>query len=161
MFDNKIENLIKGTVSALVEITQNMHNFAELMEKAHQTANDLCRRFVEESIVEFNRKYDLTRNKNEINRSIQNQVRILKTQIGEVIIERTLYFDKKNNRYFYPVDELLQIESHNRLDKNLRMKILSDSKILGIARAAEMNQVSRQTVYNLLKEISEQGEANV
>lgn len=60
-------------------------------------------------------------------------------------------------KYFFAVDELLNIEKRSRIEGGLKSKLISDATITSYGKASKLSGhlVSRQTVYNLCKKVDE------
>ena len=85
----------------------------------------------------------------------RGQVKRLQTDMGEVELKRTLFKDKKNGKFRYLADELLDIDKYQRIDKGLKAK-LADAAAegsYGKAEALTGGAVSRQTVMNIVHKL--------
>ena len=81
--------------------------------------------------------------------------RELVTVFGELRYRRTYYryvSESGSPCYVYLTDEIIGVESYERITKDLAAEILSDVDMLSYGKAAQNNggQVSRQTVHNRL-----------
>ena len=89
--------------------------------------------------------------------TVQQRVvpRELVTVFGELRYRRTYYryvSESGSPCYVYLTDEIIGVESYERITKDLAAEILSDVDMLSYGKAAQNNggQVSRQTVHNRL-----------
>jgi hypothetical protein len=81
----------------------------------------------------------------------------MQTEYGELRIERTLYQNKETGTYHHLLDEVLEIQKHERLEDNLKVKLLGAASDMSYAKAGTINGsvVSRQTVMNLVHKLKD------
>jgi len=132
--------------------------FAQLNAAAFSCAKKIARQAVEYFIAETDkalreeperkRKYTVERN---------GQTRVMQTEYGELKIERTLYQNKEDGSYQFLVDEVLGIEKYERIEDNLKVKLLEAASETSYGKAEKVadGAVSRQTVMNLVHRLKE------
>ena len=79
--------------------------------------------------------------------------RVILTSIGEINYERT-YYALKDGTYDYPVDQILGVDSYQRISDGLTLRLAGEAKegsYAGASRIAAEGAVSRQTVMNTLR----------
>ncbi len=77
------------------------------------------------------------------------------TQLGELRYERDYYLDKKQQVYRYPVDEMLEVDSGQRVSDNLGLDLAGAAREMSYAassRFAAYGEVSRQTVMSKVRD---------
>ena len=157
-FQTDIEELIRSSVSRIVgELAGGVgqRSLSEIVEETQETVNELGVRLIERLYQEVDRLFDERRNKHKIVIKNCSKTRRLLTSMGEVKLHRKLYFDKQTARYFFAVDEILQLKKYERIEKNLQADLVSKATLTSYGKASELagRRVSRQTVHNLVKRI--------
>ena len=119
MNESAVENLIRQAVEEICtcaenSIKQNM-NFSDIVSDAKQTLNNVACSLLEWIFSAVEQSFDSARDKHQIVVRNRNKERNLLTEFGTVRLRHTLYFDKKQERYFFAADELLQIEKYSRI----------------------------------------------
>lgn len=80
------------------------------------------------------------------------------TKLGEIEYRRTYYQSRKGKAYRHLVDELLGVEVHERIDRDVRAKLVEKAAIVSYEKAGEQAcdiKISRQTVMNSIRRIKE------
>lgn len=154
-----IRALIDEAVRRLyAKISENLSdmNFTDIVRTTHKTVNDLGARLVEQIVGIVDDKYNALRNKHEIILR-HTKTRKMVSGMGELNLKRRLYYDKTAARYFFAVDELLNIEKFSRIEGELKTKLINDATLTSYGKASKLagNCVSRQTVCNLVKRVPE------
>lgn len=154
-----VENLIRQAVEEICtcaesSIKKNM-TFSDIVSDTKQTLNNIACSLLEWIFGTVEQSFDNARDKHKIVVRNRNKERNLLTEFGSVRLRHTLYYDKKQERYFFAADELLQIEKYSRIENNLQAKLVSDATLTSFGKASSLsdNAVSRQTVYNLVKKL--------
>lgn len=83
----------------------------------------------------------------------RNRHREIVTGLGLIDVSRDCYFDKQNDSYVYPLDELLQIEKYERVDSGMKARLVWEACVESYQKSAEHvteGTVSRQTVRNAI-----------
>jgi len=131
-------------------------SFAELNAEAFNSAKKLARDMVEYFLAETDRilrdeperkeRYVIERNR---------QTRTMQTDYGELKIERTLYQSKEMCSYHFLTDEVLGIDKYERIEDNLKVKLLGAAGDTSYGKASKLTGgvVSRQTVKNLVHKL--------
>lgn len=153
----KIREVIEKSVS---EIIQNIlkglgkQSFSQIVEKTTEIVHQLGTALIEELITEMDELYNKERNRKVIQMR-NHKSRKMITQIGEINLQRRLYFDKQRKQYFFAVDELLDIEKHSRIEKGLKRQLIANATLTSYGKASELSghKVSRQTVHNIVKKL--------
>jgi len=132
--------------------------FTELNAEAFSSVKNLTREVIEFFITETDRvlreeperkeKYIVERN---------GQTRVMQTEYGELKVERTLYQNKENGSYHFLVDEVLGIEKYERIEDNLKAKLVAVAGEASYGKAGKIadGAVSRQTVMNVVHRLKE------
>jgi hypothetical protein len=132
--------------------------FAQLNAEALSCAQKFAREMVGYFLAETDRLLREEPERKERYRVERNgQVRIMQTEYGELKIERTLYQDKSDGSYHCLVDELLGIDKYERLEDNLKAKVLLAASDTSYGKAGKVSggSVSRQTVMNVVHRLKE------
>ena len=147
------EDLQKAYCRSLTE-----GGFAQLNAEALSCAKKLAQAIVGHFLAETDsllreeperkEKYVIERNR---------QVRVMQTEYGDLRIERTLYQNKATGSYHYLVDELLGIDKYERIEDNLKAKLLVTASETSYGKAGKLTDgaVSRQTVMNIVHRLKE------
>ena len=157
-FQTEAETLIRESVEKITGTLASgigRSSFSEIVEETQATVNALGVRLIELLYKEVDRVFDEQRNKKEVIIKNCSKTRRLLTSLGEVTLRRKLYFDKQAAKYFFAVDELLQLKKYERIEKGLQAELVSKATLTSYGKASEMvrRRVSRQTVHNLIKRI--------
>lgn len=155
----RVRALIDEAVSRLyAKISDNLSdmNFTDIVRTTQKTMNDLGARLVEQIVNIVDEQYNEQRNKHEIILR-HTKTRKMVSSMGEINLKRRLYYDKSAARYFFAVDELLNIERYSRIEGELKTKLINDATLTSYGKASKLaeNCVSRQTVCNLVKRVPE------
>lgn len=158
--EEKIRSLIEDCVTNILATIQRrvgQQSFSEIVEMTTNTVHQLGTALLEEIITVFDEQYNLERDRHKIIMRNHKSRRML-TQMGEITLKRRLYFDKEKQRYFFPVDEMLDIEKYSRIDTGLKKELLSNATLTSYGKASELsgNKVSRQTVHNIIKKLPQE-----
>ena len=81
------------------------------------------------------------------------------TALGQINVSRDCYQDKNSGGYVYPLDELLQIESYERVDVGVKIRLIWEACEESYRRSSEHvteGAVSRQTVRNAILSCDEE-----
>lgn len=84
--------------------------------------------------------------------------RTIALSMGVLDIERTCYFDQKNNAYVYPIDSIIGLEPRERVSKELSAELVNEAVTTSYQHSCDMFDtvsVSRQTVKNKTCELGE------
>ena len=157
-FQTEIEGVIRASVSRIIsDLADSVgwRSLSDIVERTQETVNRLGVQIVERIYQEVDRVFDERRNKRKVIIKNCSKTRRLLTSMGEVTLRRKLYFDKQTARYFFAVDELLQLKKYERIEKNLQADLVSKATLTSYGKASELvgHRVSRQTVHNLVKRI--------
>lgn len=155
----EIEGIIRDAAStvfaaALGGIEQRA-TFSDIVKNTKETINELGCRLLEQVFKEVEKAYEKMRDKHRVIVRNKNKTRNLLTEMGSITVHHTLYFDKSEDRYFFAIDEMLQLERYSRIEQNLQAKLVADATITSFGKASALSNdvVSRQTVYNLTKRL--------
>lgn len=86
----------------------------------------------------------------------KDRKRELLTELGTLNIPRDYYYDKRNNSYVYPMDEMIGIRAYERVGDTISAKAVSLATEMSYAKSAAIvteGKISRQTVRNKIIEI--------
>lgn len=153
-----IEQLIRQSVEKVLLFSAHgigNLSFADITQRTKREMEELGCSLLCQIVSLIETSFDKTRDKHRIVVRNKNKKRKLLTELGEVEINHTLYFDKQSERYFFAVDEILQLEKRSRIERGMKAKLVSDAAITSYGKAATLanNAVSRQTVHNLVKSL--------
>ena len=83
--------------------------------------------------------------------------RTIITPLGDLTYKRSYYKDKATGEYFYLLDQIIGVESYERITKELIAKIIENACEMSYAKAAKYSEanVSRQTVNNRIHALDE------
>lgn len=127
-------------------------SFKDIVRSTQVTVNELGARLIELIVGIVDDRYNEQRNKHDITLR-HTKTRKMVSGMGELNLKRRLYYDKVACRYFFAVDELLNIEKFSRIEGELKTKLINDATLTSYGKASALsgNCVSRQTVHNLVK----------
>lgn len=128
-----------------------------IVQTTQNAVNKLGSKIVSQIVTIADELYNKQRDKHKIT------LRHLKTRrmasaMGEIELTRRLYFDKSVGKYFFAVDELLDIEKYSRIEGEFKAQLINNAMLTSYGKASKIaeDKVSRQTVCNLVKRIQEQ-----
>lgn len=155
----KLQSLISEAVERLLSVLsddlQNM-SFGKIVETTQNVVNGLGTRIIEQLVCLADDIYYARRDKHKV--ILRNRkTRKMTSSMGEINLSRRLYYDKSAEKYFFAIDELLNIEKHSRIESGLKSKLISDATLTSYGKASKLSGqlVSRQTVYNLCRKVDE------
>lgn len=153
----KLQLLISEAVKKLmIMVSDNLQNinFSGIVKKTQDTVNKLGVQIIEQIVKVADDVYNVKRDKHEIILR-HTKTRKMISAMGDINLKRRLYYNKAQSRYFFAVDELLDIEKHSRIESGLKSKLISDATLTSYGKASKLSQnsVSRQTVHNLVKRV--------
>lgn len=122
-FQTEIEGVIRASVSRIIsDLADSVgwRSLSDIVERTQETVNRLGVQIVERIYQEVDRVFDERRNKRKVIIKNCSKTRRLLTSMGEVTLRRKLYFDKQTARYFFAVDELLQLKSMSELKRTCK-----------------------------------------
>lgn len=152
-----IEEIINEAVNGILELVSDnlsQMNYSDIVQTVQMEVNQLGASLIERIVAITDDCYNRQRNKHRIVIR-NNKTRKMVSQMGDITLIRKLYYDKKKCKYFFAVDELLNIEKYSRIDIGLKRKLVSDATMTSYGKASALsdNKVSRQTVFNLVSRI--------
>ncbi|MBD5585477.1 MAG: ISLre2 family transposase [Clostridia bacterium] len=129
-------------------------SFTDIVRFTQLSVNELGARLIELIVGIVDDRYNEQRNKHNITLR-HTKTRKMVSSMGELNLKRRLYYDKAACRYFFAVDELLNIEKFSRIEGELKTKLINDATLTSYGKASTLsgNCVSRQTVHNLVKRV--------
>ena len=129
--------------------------FADIVRKTHNVVNDLGVKLIENIVRIIDEKYNAQRDKHNVILR-HTKTRKMVSEMGELNLTRKLYFDKAAARYFFAVDEILNIEKYSRVEGELKTKLINDATLTSYGKASKLSNecVSRQTVHNIVKSVT-------
>jgi len=127
---------------------------SEMFESVKMTALETATLFLSETdkLVrqesERKERYTVERN---------NQARTLQTEFGQLGISRTIYTEKATGKCHALLDEVLQIDKYERIENNLKAKVISLACDTSYGKAGKVagGVLSRQTVMNVVHRLQE------
>lgn len=153
-----LEKMVKESVAKLLTFSADgigNVTFSDIAENTKKEMNALGAKILSVIVTQVEQIFDETRDKHKVVVRNKNKKRRLLTELGEVEIRHTLYCDKTTGRYFFPADEILKIPKKARIENGMKAKLISDATITSYGKAATLAEkaISRQTVFNLVKEL--------
>ena len=79
----------------------------------------------------------------------KNRERSLLTELGKLSLSRDYYYDKKEGKYEYPLDQVIGLQGYERISAGVSAKLVSMATEVSYAKSAEIvtgGEVSRQSV---------------
>lgn len=158
--EEKIRDLIEASVANIITAVQKglgKQSFAEIVGLTTDVVHNLGTKLIEEIVSTLDEQYNAERDRHAVIMR-NNKSRRMLTQIGEVTLRRRLYYDKQKQRYFFAVDELLDIERRSRIDTGLKQELIANATLTSYGKASEIagHGVSRQTVHNIVKKLPQE-----
>ena len=144
--DNDIISLI---VKDLKEL-----NFSDIVRTTQKTVNNLGVNLIGQIVKIIDDSYNKKRDKHAVILR-HTKTRKMVSAMGELNLTRRLYFNKTLGKYFFAVDELLNMEKYSRIESELKTKLINDATLTSYGKASKLSNgcVSRQTVHNLVKSV--------
>ena len=154
---NFIENGI-GKIEKYVSLClQGQAEFGELSNKIHEEVNTMERQLISDlyEAIDAEIYQSIARKKNwTVERKAESKE--LLDISGTIRYNRTGYRDKRTGKYIYLLDEILGIESHQRISIAAEAQMLEEATMSsyrrGGMRASEYESASKQTVKRLVHE---------
>jgi hypothetical protein len=87
----------------------------------------------------------------------QNETRTVFTSLGYITFERT-YFDHADGGHIYLLDQILDVDSYERVDAGISAKLVNNAAISSYGKSADIvtgGRISRQTARNKVMELGE------
>lgn len=128
--------------------------FTDLVRHTKDATDRLGSRLVSKIVELTDELYNERRDKHAI--VIRNyKSRRLISELGELTINRRLYYDKAAGKYFFAADELLDMERCSRIEGGLKVRLISEAVQSSYGKASRRAgiDVSRQSIFNLLQRI--------
>lgn len=143
----------------MLVVSDNLQNidFSGIVKTTQDAVNKLGVQIIEQIVGIADNVYNAQRDKHAIILR-HTKTRKMVSAMGDINLKRRLYYDKAQSRYFFAVDELLDIEKHSRIESGLKSKLINDATLTSYGKASKLssNSVSRQTVFNLVKNVRKQ-----
>lgn len=156
---NNLRQIIESCVGKLTaQILQTMKgngNFSDVVKDTQNTVNNLGVDVLQLFCKEVDNAFDAQRDRHKVIIKHRCKTRSLLTSMGNVTIERKLYFDKIQKRFFFAVDDYFKLEKHSRIEQNMKVELIKNATLTSYGKASELaeNKVTRQTVHNLVKNV--------
>lgn len=138
-----------------------IHDIDQLSSDALAECKYAAKTIIETVVTEINKAF----REDKTGRKAQGLVikektrkRELYTQLGSLDLSRDYYFDKDNERYVYPMDEILGIERYERVGKTVGAKLVRYATEVSYAKSSEIvsgGKISRQTVRNKIMDMGD------
>lgn len=127
-------------------------SFSDIVHTTQKTVNNLGVSLIEQIVKIIDVSYNEKRDKHAVILR-HTKTRKMVSGMGELNLKRNLYYDKSEARYFFAVDELLNIEKYSRVESELKTKLINDATLTSYGKASKLSGdcVSRQTVHNIVK----------
>ena len=154
----KIKDIVNECVSSIISmintaITQG--SFALAVQETKVLTNNFGVKILETLCEKVDSIFSESRDKHQVTIKDKSKSRRLITELGEVTLKRVCYFDKKRQKRFFAVDEMLGLEKRYRIEQGLQAKLIEGAALTSYGRSSKSvnNIVSRQSVYNLTKKL--------
>lgn len=160
-----MERIIQQTITELVEkiikksIDGGMQDIDRLTSDVLADCKALSKKIIEILVSTMNQtlRDDKTYRKEKgLVIKEKDRRRELLTELGTLNIPRDYYYDKRNDRYVYPIDEMIGIRAYERVGDTISAKAVSLATEMSYAKSgaiAAEGKISRQTVRNKILEI--------
>lgn len=148
-----IDCAVKEIISLIAKDLKEL-NFSDIIRTTQKTVNNLGVSLVEQIVKIIDESYNKQRDKHAVILR-HTKTRKMVSGMGELNLKRRLYFNKATGKYFFAVDELLNMEKYSRIESELKTKLINDATITSYGKASKLSNdcVSRQTVHNLVKRV--------
>ncbi len=149
-----IDNAVKDIISLIAKDLKEL-KFTDIVSTTQKTVNKLGVSLIEQIVSIIDENYNNQRDKRAVLLR-HTKTRKMVSEMGELNLTRRLYFNKAISKYFFAVDELLNIEKHSRVERTLKTKLINDATLTSYGKASKLSKecVSRQTVHNLVKAVA-------
>lgn len=149
-----ISILLQNLVEKLEEELNKSKKFDEIVKNVRNCTDDFAINVIKEHVEELDYaiKESAERKKEWYLHRLNDQKTIL-TEMGLISFKRTYFKNKKNNEYTYLVDNYLNIDSHQRLDKGFQDKLIEEATLKSYENTTKTVgkvKISRQTVKRLI-----------
>lgn len=156
--EETIHSLVKSAIDEIISlIAKDIRElkFIDIVRTTHKTVNNLGVKIIEQIVKILDERYDNQRDKHSVILR-HTKTRKMVSEMGELNLTRKLYFDKTAARYFFAVDEILNIEKYSRVEGELKTKLINDATLTSYGKASKLSNecVSRQTVHNIVKSVT-------
>lgn len=144
--------LCSGAMEQLIAtVMQHSGTFADVVAKTQNGVNALGVKILEQYYQLVDARYDIARDRSRVIVKNKTKTRTLITAMGNITLKRQLYLDKVDNRYFFAVDEILNLEKYSRIEQGYQAELLKNATLTSYGKASAIcgNKVSRQTVFNI------------
>ena len=152
LIDCAVNDIISLIVKDLKEL-----NFSDIVRTTQNTVNNLGVNLIGQIVKIIDDSYNKKRDKHAVILR-HTKTRKMVSAMGELNLTRRLYFNKTSGKYFFAVDELLNMEKYSRIESELKTKLINDATLTSYGKASKLSNgcVSRQTVHNLVKSLEVQ-----
>ncbi|MCI8476049.1 MAG: ISLre2 family transposase [Clostridia bacterium] len=149
LIDCAVNDIISLIVKDLKEL-----NFSDIVRTTQKTVNNLGVNLIGQIVKIIDDSYNKKRDKHAVILR-HTKTRKMVSAMGELNLTRRLYFNKTLGKYFFAVDELLNMEKYSRIESELKTKLINDATLTSYGKASKLSNgcVSRQTVHNLVKSV--------
>ncbi|OFU49906.1 hypothetical protein HMPREF3116_06735 [Aerococcus sp. HMSC10H05] len=141
------------------KLINNTINFDEMTKLTEKSLNELIVEMVQSvlsDVEEVIRESSDRKQNYWIHRS--NDLKVIATKFGDIEYSRAYYRNKTTDNFTYLLDDLLEIEPHQRIDNNLQSQIIENAKDMSYQQAIDkienISIHSKQTTYNLVHKLS-------
>ena len=150
-----IDCAVNDIISLIAKDLKNL-KFTDIVQTTHNAVNKLGVKLVEQIVAIIDSKYYNQRDKHSVILR-HRKTRKMVSEMGELNLTRRLYFNKNTAKYFFAVDEILNIEKNSRVEGMLKMKLIHDAALTSYGKASKLSNecVSRQTVHNIVKGVED------
>lgn len=153
-----MEKIIKGYTKSLEELINNKKDISKFIREIKVLLDEIGVDLVKEAleIADYTVR-ESTDRKKEYHIQRRDDEKTLITIFGDVNYKMTYYKNKKDGSYTYLSDEILGIESHDRMDLSFKAKLLENALDLSYKKSgmkvSDNTKVTDQTVMNTIREL--------
>lgn len=123
LIDCAVNDIISLIAKDLKEL-----NFSDIVRTTQKTVNNLGVSLIEQIVKIIDQNYNNQRDKHSIILR-HTKTRKMVSGMGELNLTRRLYFNKVSGKYFFAVDELLNMEKYSRIESELKTKLINDAML--------------------------------
>ena len=109
-----IDCAVNDIISLIAKDLKNL-KFTDIVQTTHNAVNKLGVKLVEQIVAIIDSKYYNQRDKHSVILR-HRKTRKMVSEMGELNLTRRLYFNKNTAKYFFAVDEILNIEKNSRVE---------------------------------------------
>lgn len=155
-----LETLVKGILEAEEKFFNNPQDFYSLETAVKHAAETFSADFLSTVLSSMNHQiYDNAWRKNRYNAQRTDERTII-TTVGDVTFDCTYFRNKEDNSYHYLLEELINLDKHERLTEAAEVAVLTEALKTSYEEATRVlpskQKISKSTVYEKVHGIAEE-----